>query len=231
MIEIFVNEASTTLAHLAEYHPVAPQSRADGYVYFSESVFSWSQSMLRLITIYGICGILGLFGVMQAEACTRNLAIPETTPTSDFVLSADGTARHVPTGLIWKRCAEGQAWESGGCSGSPEEFNWQSALQQSNTVNTSGGFAGQSDWRLPDIKELQSIVEQQCYGPALNPVVFPNQSTSTFWSSSPSAYGSDGAWVVNFNNGHALPIILFGDGTSLNIRSDSRYARLVRSGQ
>ena len=55
----------------------------------------------------------------------ENPAITATTPTSDFVLdNVNGTAYHKKTGLTWKRCAEGQSWSSGACTGSESYYTW-----------------------------------------------------------------------------------------------------------
>jgi Protein of unknown function (DUF1566) len=80
-----------------------------------------------------------------------------------------------------------------------------------------------SDWLLPDVKELQSIIERQCSDPAINLAVFPNTPVSHFWSASPFNGYSDYAyvWVVYFGNG----------GAGYGNRDLSQFVRLVRSGQ
>lgn len=168
--------------------------------------FNGGYSMSGLRVVYGVCVILGLSVALHTEACaTRNSAIPASTPTSDFAVYADGTALHKPTGLLWKRCLEGQIWNDNSCIGNATSFlGWQSTLQRVEAVNSSIGFAGRNDWRLPNVRELQSIVEQQCYNPALNPDVFPHSGTTYgVASSSPDYYFENYFWYVRFSYGTA----------------------------
>lgn len=138
-----------------------------------------------------------------------NPNIPATTPTDDFVLdNVDGTAFHKKTGLTWKRCAEGTTWswdpntETGTCTGTEITTYWGGALQ----VAASSQYAGFL-WRLPDIKELASIVERRNWSLAINATVFPLKWENRFWSASPCAgecHPRDGccAFFVNFGQGY-----------------------------
>ena len=67
----------------------------------------------------------------------------ETYGVNDFVDNGDGTITDEATGLMWMQ------------SDNAEAILWQSALQYAENME----FAGYSDWRLPDVKELQSIVD------------------------------------------------------------------------
>jgi hypothetical protein len=154
-----------------------------------------------------------------AQTC-KPASIPASTPTSQFTDHGDGTVTDQKTGLQWQRCAQGQTWNGSTCTGTVSTYNWQAALQRAVTVN-SAGYAGHSDWRLPNSKELASIVELQCYGPAINLAVFPATANAAFWSSSPGASYGDYAWSVDFNYGNDFW------GNKLN----SFSVRLVRSGQ
>ncbi|MCI5146582.1 MAG: DUF1566 domain-containing protein [Candidatus Electrothrix sp. AR3] len=150
-------------------------------------------------------------------------SIPASTPDSQLIDHGDNTITDLKTGLMWKKCLEGVSGNA--CeTDSPALFTWQEALQHPETVNSEGGFADYDDWRLPNIKELISIVEKQCYNPAINLNRFPNAPSSFVWSGSPDANSANSAsfaWHVSFN---------YGNSASVNRHSD-RYVRLVRSGQ
>jgi len=164
---------------------------------------------------------------IQAEnvlSCdNENTAI--TATTTHLTDNNNGTITDPETDLIWKKCSEGQIWSGAGnnCSiGTADTFTWQAALQRSQEVND--GIAGENfaetDWRLPNIKELESIAELRCSNPAINNTVFPETPPVPFWSSSSSPYALS-AWAVNFFNGNDGA-----DGKTNNFR-----VRLVRSGQ
>jgi hypothetical protein len=109
--------------------------------------------------------------------------IPASAPDSRFTANGDGTVTDRATGLIWKQCAEGLSGAN--ClTGSAMTFTWQQALQHAEAAV----FAGSALWRLPNKKELASLVEQRCYDPAINDRFFPNTPVDDwFWSSSPHA--------------------------------------------
>ncbi|MCI5149984.1 MAG: DUF1566 domain-containing protein [Candidatus Electrothrix sp. MAN1_4] len=153
-------------------------------------------------------------------SATCNESMPASTPNSQLIDNGNGTVTDLKTDLMWKKCLEGVSGTS--CTiGSPDSFTWQQALEQPGVVNNGAGFAGYTDWRLPNIKELISIVEEQCSEPAMNLDRFPNALTSEIWSGSPHAFYAGYAWFVNFSNGTSDP----------RSRSTSVAVRLVRSGK
>lgn len=153
----------------------------------------------------------------QAQTCNDHMVA--STPDSQLADNGNGTVTDSRTGLMWKKCVEGVSGNN--CeSGSATDFIWQTALQQPDVINNGSGFAGYRDWRLPNIKELRSIVEEKCDGPAINLTRFPEPSSSAVWSGSPSAGYLIYAWYVDFYGGHS------GHGVR-----DGGEVRLVRSGQ
>ncbi len=153
---------------------------------------------------------------LHAQTCRND--ITPATPTQDFTLHDDGTATHHKTGLMWMRCALGQSWNGATCTGSGQIYRWSGALQAAEGFS----FAGNSDWRLPNIKELGSIVEQACSDPAINTTIFPGAPLTSFWSASPYANRVYDAWYVDFSYGNLNTY----SKTYGNVR-----VRLVRGGQ
>ena len=164
--------------------------------------------------------IFCLFCCATVASAACNSSIPASTPDSQLVDNGDGTISDMLTGLMWKKCMEGVSG-SDCAAGAAAFFTWQQALERPGTVNSGEGFAGYHDWRLPNIKELTSIVEEQCYDPAINLNRFPNTPSSYVWSGSPYAYYSFDAWNVYFYNGFS----------NYYYRSGVSQVRLVRDGQ
>lgn len=163
------------------------------------------------------CLLLALVALpfnVLAQTCKKGMA--ETTPVTKFTLRADGTATHLPSGLMWMRCSLGQSWNGKTCGGDAALFSWGSALQAADRHS----FAGHSDWRLPSKNELASILEESCVSPAINEKVFPAAPATYFWSASPYAGVANGAWSVDFGFG----------SVNASVKSGSLNVRLVRGG-
>lgn len=176
---------------------------------------------MKTIGLFVFAGIMGVCMPVSAQVCQSN--IRASTPASDFVDNGNGTATHAKTGLTWMRCALGQSWTGSTCSGSTKGYTWQQALAKAKSLNANGGYGGWKDWRLPNINELRSIVEDQCYMPTIRTSVFPDTPNAGFWSASPLADFPILAWVVYFDNGT-------NSGGSKGL-DGANGVRLVRGGQ
>jgi hypothetical protein len=124
---------------------------------------------------------LAFVNVATAQQCDNVQLLP-STPSSEFLIQSGGdTVLHDPTGLEWKRCPEGQDYSDGECVGDIVRMEWQEALLHANQQT--------GDWRVPNIKELWSIVEFCSTEPAINTAIFPYPSDnnslvlSSFWTS------------------------------------------------
>ncbi|HDZ9221483.1 TPA: DUF1566 domain-containing protein [Vibrio cholerae] len=138
-------------------------------------------SMLFLVSLFANSIVLP---VMASVACAghENVYIESTTPDKDFLDNGDGTITHKSSGLMWQRCAVGEIWDGSICTNGIRAgvFSWKDALG----VAKQNEFAGYTDWRLPNISELLSIVERRCWNPAVNNNLFPNSIAYYFTSSS-----------------------------------------------
>jgi hypothetical protein len=164
---------------------------------------------------FWIALLFAIPSVVQAQSCKESILA--TTPDGHFSMKHDGTATHNTTGLMWMRCSLGQNWDGKGCSGSAAALSWQGALQSARDFE----HAGFNDWRLPNKNELESIVEERCSAPAINTNVFPGTPSAHYWSSSPYAGLSSGAWNVDFGFG----------SVNASVKTGSIFVRLVRGGQ
>jgi len=113
-----------------------------------------------------------------------------STPT--YIDNGDGTVSDTSTGLMWMQ------------TDSEETLNWEEALSYCENLE-AGGY---SDWRLPDVKELQSIVDYDGSYPAIDQdffacTEFDDNENYYFWTGT-SAYFNpaeptyDSAWYVAF---------------------------------
>jgi len=108
------------------------------------------------------------------------------------------------TGLQWQDDAVGTA------------MDWQAAIDHCEALSLDGF----SDWRLPNLKELTSIVDDSTASPAIEST-FQNTASSYYWSSTTYVGIVSSAWVVYFGYGYQLSVV----------KSPSYYVRCVRAGQ
>lgn len=123
-----------------------------------------------------IATLLLMLSSTNYAAC--NSSIIRTAPDSRYeLLNSNTEVKDKKTGLIWQRCSLGQTWNTTSCISNAVTYHWVDALQAAK--NIGGG------WRVPNIKELDSLIEQACYSPSINEVIFPNTQSGSYWSSSP----------------------------------------------
>jgi hypothetical protein len=104
-----------------------------------------------------------------------------------FVDNGDGTVTDTCTGLMWQQL-----------TASIGKVRWQEALEYCDDL----ALAGQSDWRLPDVRELQSLADYGRYDPAIDPVF--SAELSWYWSATTRADDPNSAWLVSSVSGYVL---------------------------
>ena len=156
-------------------------------------------------------------------------------PDPRFTDNGDGTVTDNLTGLIWLKnanCAEGAATWANALSysnalydGCPDCFNGHGDCGLSD-----GSVAG--DWRLPNVREMQSLIHYGVYDPAVpntegtakwatNGDPFDNVQSLFYWTSTTCASGTDTVWGVYLLNG-----IVYNDD-----KTGTTYVWPVRGGQ
>jgi hypothetical protein len=177
---------------------------------------------MRVVQI--VCLISGMALAPYDAVAECQPEMPASTPNTQLVDNGDSTVTDNATGLMWQQCSQGQDMGLGqNCAGAVSRYNWQSALQLPAHLNVSGGFAGYTDWRLPNVKELLSIVEEACSDPSINTQRFPNTAALNYWSSSAKA-SSSYSWLVDFDYGDTL------DSPRYGTDNTGQRVRLVRGG-
>nr|WP_275284988.1 DUF1566 domain-containing protein [Thiospirillum jenense] len=159
---------------------------------------------------------MALLWIETAPAVTCITGLTANNPDNVYTINANGTVLDTRTGLMWKRCTEGNTWNAAtnGCSGEPTTFDWSNAL----SLAEASTWANYTDWRLPNRKELASLIENCRIDQAINDTVFPNTHNSYYWSSSPSADYETMSWQIHFADGT----------TDSGVRLGANVVRLVR---
>lgn len=99
---------------------------------------------------------------------------------------------------------------------SPDRLNFKDAEAYCKAMTTSG----HTDWRLPTIQELLSLVDYTRHDPAIDVAQFPDTKSNWYWSSSPYASSPAAcAWFVDFSYG----------GADRYYRDHTAFVRAVRS--
>ena len=166
--------------------------------------------------------VIDCTGTGQDGELKKGLAL--TPPYTDNN-TTPGTITDNATGLVWQKCSAGLS-DANCATGSAATYTWANALTYCN-ANTAG-LPG-TGWRLPNRRELLSIVDYSTSAPAINSTYFPATpgipSASTFWSATTHQTPAD--------QGSAFPVT-FWDGSSriagVGAKTFVYYVRCVRGG-
>jgi len=112
--------------------------------------------------------------------------------SSRFTVNADDTVTDNCTGLQWQRFTTDVDGDFETTAN--DLFDWCGAIKHCQELS----FAGHEDWRLPNARELESIVDYGERNPAVHPVF--RAYNSWYWTST-TLVGSSTAFVVNFESG------------------------------
>jgi hypothetical protein len=125
---------------------------------------------------------------------------------ANLVDNGDGTVTDADTGLMWQ---QNKLFL--------ESDSWYSAITYCQTIS----LAGYNDWRLPDINELQSLVDYSKITPSIDTTFFPSTAWSEYWSSTTDVYKTYRAYSASFYFG----------GHRSNSKFNNYNVRAVRAGK
>jgi hypothetical protein len=139
------------------------------------------------------------------DSCAKPARFEPTLITFD---GAPVTIIDHTTGLEWDARPTSEA----------DKLNWQGAHDRIATMNTER-FAGHTDWRVPTIDELFTLIDHSTHGPSTFEPFRACTLSNDYWSSSTYVGYPQDAWTVNFYNG---------DVNAFN-KSNFNYVRAVRT--
>jgi hypothetical protein len=134
-------------------------------------------------------------GLIVLQSLNADATCPTTDTAQRYTINGE-TVTDKYTGLVWARCAHGQTLTGNQCTGTAATYTHEQALHTANMWWSSG-----SGWRLPNRRELLSLVDFGCNHPAIDSTAFPNTPSVWFWSTTPYATDSNKAWPINFETG------------------------------
>ena len=114
----------------------------------------------------------------------------------------------------WQDPKTGLEWQ---CE-SPGEMSWLEAQAYSKKL----ALGGKTDWRLPTVSELESLLDRSVLHYELRPIVreeVPFRDSLSYWSSTTFRDGTKNAWIVMFDGAYVLSYY----------KSNAYHVRCVRS--
>ena len=120
------------------------------------------------------------------------------------------------TPLTWKDLKTGLEWQ---CE-SPGEMTWQAALEYADSLSLDG----KSDWRLPALADLETLLDRSVLYHELRPIMrkdVPFRDTRSYWTATTFAEHTNNAWIIMFDGAYVLSYY----------KSNAYYVRCVRGRQ
>src|SRR6266480_2000091 len=145
--------------------------------------------------------------------------------------NGNGTVTDLNTGLVWEKVSD-----DGTVHDKDNTYTWANAFTGHVATLNATSFAGHTDWRLPNVRELQSIVNYQSSSPMVSSAFKTNcapgcpatgcscTASGNYWSSTSSVSSPSRAWFVSFRYGNVDAF------SSSGSKSVAAFVRAVRGG-
>jgi hypothetical protein len=134
----------------------------------------------------------------------RDVAVPTIIP-QHFTDNGDGSITDHLTGLTWQKVLNGNP------------MSWEDALNYAESLS----LAGRTDWRLPNIRELQSLNDESKINPSVNTSVFPFIGIKKYWSSTTLPNQITKAWFWQTQFGITTYDLKTAQNSVICVRSDN----------
>ena len=170
--------------------------------YWSSDTYAWDTALAWAMNFSYSNG--NKANKSTANRLVRAVRGGQSAPSDRYVENDDGTVTDTFTGLIWEQ------------NTSDDTLSWEKALAYCEELS----LAGNTDWRLPNINELNSLVDYSRYNPAITPANSAIPPDARYWSSTTVAYDTENAWDVSFDY-----------GILTDAKNSNHYVRAVRGGQ
>lgn len=211
------------LESLIDYSVVSPGPTIDTawFPYVGNNKVAWSSVVLagHGEMVWSVSFYAGGSSAMSRNVhnAVRLVRSGPAVLANRYQISADAQeVIDTKTSLIWRRCAEGMVWTGVTCSGTAAAYTHTHALLRAGSEASLSAKA----WRLPNVRELNSLIDRIHPGQIIDVVAFPAVPANDFWSSTPYAADASGARHVGYPSSGFMH------------RRSSNYAvRLVRNGR
>ena len=170
--------------------------------------------------------ILSVFALLVCSSSACAGSVPDTGDPNERVCNpksytdlGNGIIKDNVTSLMWQQAT------------APGTYTWYQAVDYCNGLS----LGGYSDWRLPTVQELSTLVDTSIPipGPTIKTKFFPNTQSSEYsgyWSSTSYVSDTDIAWVVNFYLGNVCAWFARGGSPDEHVKTNNNYVRAVRGG-
>ncbi|MDH5716281.1 MAG: DUF1566 domain-containing protein [Spirochaetia bacterium] len=165
----------------------------------SEEAFYWSNTSFGDMNSWTLNLQTGKNQAVDNNTQQYVKCVSQSLPArQDYQENGDGTISDYASGIIFMKCPAGTIVDyntTNYCNGEKTLSTWVEALSFCENLN----YAGNTNWRLPSIRELSSMIDFSSEAvTSLSKLMFP-AAAGSFWSSTTNVNSTSEAWQVNFS--------------------------------
>lgn len=195
------------------YFPLYTYANPYEVYYWTTSTYHDDASQVwRMLISFGLIENGPIESSLHKIRCVRGNPLPAPSYTDN----GDGTVTDDATGLMWE-----QKTQDGGSRDKDITYTWKDALAYCESLL----LGGHDDWRLPNAKELDRLVDLNTSNPAIDTTYFPNTNNTLYWTStSCTKCHHRKAFAIDFSDGE----LYYGNKLKDEVYYEN-YTRCVRT--